>query len=237
MHSKKNYSGKVRHRPEKEPRPRLHPHPRQSLPRPRTMAQAGGSLPRRWLPAPRSGPRRPRRASGLQLGGFIFVREAIPLADPLQIHDVMGSKHGEGPPDAVMKRLAESATHMVTQGLQATLRGASRGDVAEAKDPVESRDGLGHGRVVGLPLLGRLSKGRLELCERPKRKTSNTSERTKLKRKLKTARTYLRLGHAAPRTRLGLQLGLLQGLWPDFRPRRPDFRPRQPGPETGPAHW
>jgi hypothetical protein len=35
-------------------------------------------------------------------GGFIFVREAIPLADPLQIHDVVGSKHGEGPPDAVV---------------------------------------------------------------------------------------------------------------------------------------
>jgi hypothetical protein len=52
------------------------------------------------------------------------------------------------------------------------LRGASRGDVVEAKDPTEDRDGLGHGRVVGLPLLGRLSKrlgrlikGRLELCE------------------------------------------------------------------------
>jgi hypothetical protein len=27
---------------------------------------------------------------------------------------------------------------MVTQGLQATLRGASRGDVVEAKDPAES---------------------------------------------------------------------------------------------------
>jgi hypothetical protein len=67
---------------------------------------------------------------------------------------------------------------MVTQGLHATLRGASRGDVVEAKDPTESRDGLGHGRVVGLPLLGRLSKrpgglikGRLELCEHPKRKS------------------------------------------------------------------
>jgi hypothetical protein len=35
-------------------------------------------------------------------GGFIFVREAIPLADLLHIHDVVGSKHGEGPPDAVM---------------------------------------------------------------------------------------------------------------------------------------
>jgi hypothetical protein len=75
----------------------------------------------------------------------------------------------------VMQRLAESATRMVTQGLQATLMGASRGDVVKAKDPAEGRDGLGHGRVVGLPLLGRLSKGRLELCEQPKRKTSNTS--------------------------------------------------------------
>jgi hypothetical protein len=73
--------------------------------------------------------------------------------------------------------------------------------------------------VVGLPLLGSLSKrpgglikGRLELCEQPKRKTSNTSGGTELKRKLKTARTYPRLGHAAPRMRLGLRLGLLQGL-------------------------
>jgi hypothetical protein len=94
----------------------------------------------------------------------------------------VGSKHGEGPPDAVMQRLAESATRMVTQGLQATFRGASRGDVVKAKDSAEGRDGLGHGRVVGLPLLGRLSKrlgglikGRLELCEQSKRKTSNTS--------------------------------------------------------------
>jgi hypothetical protein len=35
-------------------------------------------------------------------GGFIFVREAIPLADPLQIHDIVGSKHDEGPPDAMV---------------------------------------------------------------------------------------------------------------------------------------
>jgi hypothetical protein len=35
-------------------------------------------------------------------GGFVFVRKAIPLADPLQIHDIVGSKHGEGPPDAVV---------------------------------------------------------------------------------------------------------------------------------------
>ena len=57
-------------------------------------------------------------------GGFIFVGVAIPLADPLQIHDIVGSKHGEGPPDAVMQRLTESATRVVAQGLQATLRGA-----------------------------------------------------------------------------------------------------------------
>jgi hypothetical protein len=50
--------------------------------------------------------------------------------------------------------------------------------------------------VVGLPLLGRLSErlgglieGRLELCEQPKRKTSNTSWGTELKQKLKTAKT------------------------------------------------
>jgi hypothetical protein len=33
----------------------------------------------------------------------------------------VGSEHGEGPPDAVVQRLAESAARMVTQGLQATL--------------------------------------------------------------------------------------------------------------------
>jgi hypothetical protein len=139
---------------------------------PRTTAQAGGSLPRRWLLAPRLGPRRPRRASRLRPGRLHLRREAIPLADPLQIHVIVGGEHDKGPPDAVMQRLAESATRMVTQGLQATLRGASRGDVVKSKDLAEARDGLGHGRVVGLPLLGRLNKrlgglikGRLELCE------------------------------------------------------------------------
>jgi hypothetical protein len=90
--------------------------------------------------------------------------------------------------------------------------------------------------MVGLPLLGRpgkrpggFIKGRLELCEQPERKASNTSGGNKLKRKLKIAKTYLRLGHAAPRLRPGLWLGLLQGL-------QPDFRPRQPGPEIGLAH-
>jgi hypothetical protein len=129
---------------------------------------------------------------------------------------------------------------MVTQGLQATLRGASRGDVIKAEDPAEVRDGLGHGRVVSHPLLGRLgkrpgglTKGRLELCEQLERKASNTSGGSELKRKPKTARTYLRPGHVAPRMRLGLRLGLPQGLRPGFRPRRPgpeiDLAPRRPG--------
>jgi hypothetical protein len=54
-------------------------------------------------------------------GSFIFVGKAVPLAGPLQIHIVVGSEHGEGPPNAVMQHLAESTTRVVTQGLQATL--------------------------------------------------------------------------------------------------------------------
>jgi hypothetical protein len=71
---------------------------------------------------------------------------------------------------------------VVIQGLQATLRGTPRGDVIETKDTAEGRDSLGHGHVVGLPLLGRLGKclgglieGRLELCKQSKQKSSNTS--------------------------------------------------------------
>jgi hypothetical protein len=45
----------------------------------------------------------------------------------------VGSEHGEGPPDAVMQRLAESAARVVTQGLQATLRGAPRGTSSRPK--------------------------------------------------------------------------------------------------------
>jgi hypothetical protein len=54
-------------------------------------------------------------------GSFIFVGKTVPLADPLQIHIIVGSEHSEGLPNAVMQRLAESAAHMATQGLQATL--------------------------------------------------------------------------------------------------------------------
>jgi hypothetical protein len=35
-------------------------------------------------------------------GSFVFVRKTIPLTNPLQVHNVVGSKHGEGPPDAVV---------------------------------------------------------------------------------------------------------------------------------------
>jgi hypothetical protein len=50
-------------------------HPRRDLPRHRTTAQAGGSLPRRWSPAPRLGPRRPRQASGLRPGQLHLSQE------------------------------------------------------------------------------------------------------------------------------------------------------------------
>jgi hypothetical protein len=81
---------------------------------------------------------------------------------------------------------------MITQGLKATLRGASLGDVAEAKDPINIRDGFGHGRLVGLPLLGRLGKrlgkrlggfikGGLELCEQPEEKSQTPAKGTNMK--------------------------------------------------------
>jgi hypothetical protein len=94
----------------------------------------------------------------------------------------VGSEYGEGLPNAVMQRLAESAARVVTQGLQATLGGASRGDVVKTKDPTEGRDSLRHGHAVGLLLLSRLGKclgglveGKLELCKQPKQNSSNTS--------------------------------------------------------------
>jgi hypothetical protein len=35
-------------------------------------------------------------------GSFVFIRKTIPLTNSLQVHNVVGSKHGEGPPDAVV---------------------------------------------------------------------------------------------------------------------------------------
>jgi hypothetical protein len=70
----------------------------------------------------------------------------------------VGSEDGEGPPNTVMQRPAESAAHVAAQGPQATLGGATRGDVVEAKGPAKGRNGLGHGRAVSLLLLGRLGK-------------------------------------------------------------------------------
>jgi hypothetical protein len=78
---KANCPGKIKHRPGEERHPRLHLrplrrlHPRQDPPQPRTAAQAEGSPPRKWTPAPRSGPRRPRQASKLQPGQLRLHRE------------------------------------------------------------------------------------------------------------------------------------------------------------------
>jgi hypothetical protein len=190
-------------------------------------------------------------------GGFVFVEKAIPLVDPLQIHIIVGSEHDEGPPNAVMQRLAESTARVVAQGLQVTLRGASRRDVVKAKDLAKGRDSLEHGRTVGLLLLSRLGKclgglaeGKLELCKQPKQKSLNASCRMKLNQNLKIAKTYLPPGYATPRLRLGLteqtrwpRPGPPQGLQPERTPRlaglqgpQPGFQPRRPGPEIDPAH-
>jgi hypothetical protein len=73
-----------------------------------------------------------------------------------------------------MQRPAESAAHMAAQGPQATLGGATQGDVIEAKGLAKDQDSLGHGHAVGLLLLSRLGKrldrlikSRLELCRQP----------------------------------------------------------------------
>jgi hypothetical protein len=70
----------------------------------------------------------------------------------------VGSEHGEGPPNTVMQRLTESAAHMAAQGLQATLGGASRGDVVKNKDLAEGRDSFRHGQAVGFLPLSRPGK-------------------------------------------------------------------------------
>jgi hypothetical protein len=65
---------------------------------------------------------------------------------------------GEGPPNAVVQRPAESVAHMAAQGPQMTLGGATQGDAIEAKGLTESQDGLGHGHALGLLPLSRLGK-------------------------------------------------------------------------------
>jgi hypothetical protein len=47
---------------------------------------------------------------------------------------------------------------MAAQDLQATLGGASRGDVIKTKDLTEGRDSFRHGHAVDLLLLSRLGK-------------------------------------------------------------------------------
>jgi hypothetical protein len=70
----------------------------------------------------------------------------------------VGSEDGEGPPNVVVQRPTEYDAHVADQGPQATLGGAARGNVAEAKGPAERRDGLGHSHAVGLLLLSYLGK-------------------------------------------------------------------------------
>jgi hypothetical protein len=86
----------------------------------------------------------------------------------------VGGEHGEGPPNTVVQRPAESAAHMAAQGPHVTLGGATRGDVVEVKGPAKGRDSLGHSHVVDFVLLSRLGKrlgglvkSRLELCRQP----------------------------------------------------------------------
>jgi hypothetical protein len=145
--------------------------------------QAEGSPPRKWTPTPRLGRGGRIKPLNFGQGSFIFVGKAVPLADPLQIHIVVGSEHGEGPPNPVTQRLVESVARVVTQGLQATLGGAPRGDIIKTKDLAEGRDSLGHGHAVGLLLLSRLGKwlgglveGRLELCKQPKQSLQTRDE-------------------------------------------------------------
>jgi hypothetical protein len=88
---------------------------------------------------PRLGPRQPCQASGPWLRRPPLRRVSSTLADPLQIHVVVGSEDGESPPNAVVQRPAESAAHMAAQGPQVTLGGATRGDVVEAKGPARPR--------------------------------------------------------------------------------------------------
>jgi hypothetical protein len=74
----------------------------------------------------------------------------------------------------------------------------------------------------------RTRQGRTRALRMTGRKTSSTSRRNRQEQEPGMAKAYLRLGHAASRSRLGLRLGRPQGS-------QPGFRPRQPGPEIGPA--
>jgi hypothetical protein len=161
---KTNCSGRIRHRPGEEQHPRFV----STLSAASTLSEIrlglgrrrkqkdfhleGGRQHRAWA--------RDGRVKPLNFGqgSFIFVGKTVPLADPLQIHIVVGSEHGKGPPNTVMQCLAESAAHMAAQGLQATLGGASRGDVVKTKDLAEGRDSFGHGHAVSFFLLSRLGK-------------------------------------------------------------------------------
>jgi hypothetical protein len=74
----------------------------------------------------------------------------------------------------------------------------------------------------------RTRQGRTRVLRATRRNTSSTSKGNGQEQEPGRTKTYLRLGHDAPRPRPGPRLG---------RPRGSQlgFRPRQPGPEIGPA--
>jgi hypothetical protein len=125
----------------------------------------------------------------------------------------VGSENGEGPPNAVVQRPAESAAHMAAQGSQVTLGGATQGDIVEAEGPAKGRYSLGHGHAVGLLLLSRLGKrlavldglvkSRLEPCRQPDNVLQTQEKNEDKKQSHEAGKTYLRPGHAAVRSWLG----------------------------------
>jgi hypothetical protein len=77
-------------------------------------------------------------------------------------------------------------------------------------------------------LLDGLVKGGLKLCKQPEEIPQAQAKETDKKKEPGRTKTYLRLGHDAPRPRPGPRLSQPQGS-------RLGFRPRQPGPEIGPV--
>jgi hypothetical protein len=202
----------------------------------RTATRAEGSPPQRRKPASHLGPRQPRQASGPGLRQPLLRRVSSTLANPLQIHVVVGSEYGEGPPNVVVQRPVESVTHMAAQGPQMTLGGATRGDAVEAEGLAESRDGVGHGHALGLLLLNRLGKrlavldrlvkSRLEPCRQQDNILQTQGEEWRQKQSHRASKTYPRPGHAAVRPWLG-QTGQTRRPRPDPpQGSRPERSPR-----------
>jgi hypothetical protein len=136
----------------------------------------------------------------------------------------VGNEHGEGLPNAVVQRPAESVAHMAAQGSQMTLGGATRGDTVEAEGLAKGRDSLEHGHTVGLLLLSRLGKrlavldglvkSHLEPCSQQDNFLQTKGEEWRQKQSHRAGKTYLRPGHAAVRPCL-VQTGQTRRPQPD----------------------